>query len=356
MKTKVFMTICAAAMLLTACSTAGNEAQEAQYNSEPQIAESVPEQTDAAEDTAAAEPAAAAVPESTEIMLPDLSAFGIDTGAFTRCDEPEIRTYGEHAEREFSGDLPSEQFTVYKNERGDKLLFDEYGRLRGYSDRVCTSWYYAPDQPEEQADPVMTAMPYTSSFEGTDPSGSDLESRLVEPEESDGNGVSLRSVQLDKSQLRSEQEYRDTAYSILNAVVPDFDLYADREEKILHQYEGTDIFVPCMISASRSYADYISDNASITLKADGTLESFSIEYADIADSSASDTLYNSAAELCEKCQRELSPDFIGICEEESHGYCANIGGTLYGFFTFTCEYGDPDEPAYGCYEYAVRGE
>ena len=353
MRQNVFLMTCAAALLLTACGTVGNEAQEAQYNSEPQIAESVPEQTDAAEDTAAAKPAAAAVPESTEIMLPDLSAFGIDTGAFTRSDEPEIRTYGEHAEREFSGDLPSEQLTVYKNERGDKLLFDEYGRLRGYSDCVRTSWNYAPDQPE---DSFMTTMPYHSSFQGTLPSGSDLDSYLIEYEDSDGNGGFLRSVQLDESQLRPEQEYRDTAYSILNAVVPDFDLYTDREEKILYQYEGTSIFVPGSISASRRYTEYISDNAYIDLKADGTLESFSIEYADIADSSASETLYNSAAELCAKCQRELSPDFIGICEEDSHGYCANIGGTLYGFFTFTCEYGDPDEPAYGCYEYAVRGD
>ncbi|MCR4760003.1 MAG: hypothetical protein K5705_07000 [Oscillospiraceae bacterium] len=342
-KQNVFLMTCAAALLLTACSITGNEGL---YDTEPQIAESVPEQADAAE------PAAAAVPESAEIMLPDLSAFGIDTGAFTRCDEPEIRTYGEHSEREFSGDLPTEQFTVYKNERGDRLFFDGYGRLRGYSDRVQTSWNYEPEHPEEPEDSGT----YYSSFQGTLPSGSDLDSYLIKYEESDGNGGFLRSVRLDESQLRSEQEYRDTAYSILNAVVPDFDLFTDREEKILYQYEGTSIFVPCSVSASRSYAEYISDKAYVDLKADGTLESFSIEYADIADPSASDTLHNSAAELCARCQRELSPDFIRISEEESYGYCANIGGQLYGFFTFTCEYGDPDQPAYGCYEYAVRGD
>lgn len=320
-KQNVFLMTCAAALLLTACSITGNEGL---YDTEPQIAESVPEQADAAE------PAAAAVPESAEIMLPDLSAFGIDTGAFTRCDEPEIRTYGEHSEREFSGDLPSEQFTVYKNEQGDKLLFDAHGRLRGYSDVMHTIWRDDSDWPEDSV---------THTYE-----------------ESDGNGGFIRMLPLDRSELRSEQEYREAAYSILNTVVPDFGLYTERDEKILYQYEGYSTFIPCTISASRPYAAYISDNVSIELKVDGTLESFSIEYADIADSSASDTLYNSAAELCAKCQRELSPDFIGICEEDSHGYCANIGGTLYGFFTFTCEYGDPDQPAYGCYEYAVRGD
>ena len=324
MRKNILLMTCAAAMLLTACGAAGNAAQEAQFNTEPQIAESVPEQTEAAE------PAAAAETESAEIMLPDLSAFGIDTGAFTRCDEPEIRTYGEHYEREFSGDLPSEQFTVYKNERGDKLLFDEFGRLRGYSDVMHTIWRDDSDWPEDSVSHTY--------------------------EESDGNGGFIRMLPLDRSELRSEQEYREAAYSILNAVVPDFDLYTERDEKILYQYEGYSTFIPCTISASRPYAAYISDNVSIELKVDGTLESFSIEYADIADSSASDTLYSSAAELCAKCQRELSPSYIGISEEESYGSCRNIGGHLYGFFTFTCKYGDPDNFAYGCYGYAVRGD
>ena len=101
----------------------------------------------------------------TEVQLPDLSAFGIDSSSFTKDEHCDMITFDHLPDVDL-------EFISYSNEKGDKFIFYPDGRFHGY---------YSSDDPVESD--------YTLS----------------------------------------EEEYTDKAYAVLHAVIPDIDEFTETE-------------------------------------------------------------------------------------------------------------------------------
>ena len=114
-----YITILTAALLLTGCAAAQQTGPAG--NLTEQTVETTGAETDA--------PITAQTVTQADITLPDLSAFGIDTGTFSPADTPYTMTYcGD--EIAYDGEAPSETLFAYYNPEQDRLLFDQYGRCR----------------------------------------------------------------------------------------------------------------------------------------------------------------------------------------------------------------------------------
>ncbi len=337
-----YITILTAALLLTGCAAA--QQTDPAGNLTEQTVETTGAETDA--------PITAQTVTQADITLPDLSAFGIDTGTFSPADTPYTMTYcGD--EIAYDGEAPSETLFAYYNPEQDRLLFDQYGRLVSYEAHEQTAWHMNPDPA------AYETVTDDESLKTTGPNG---ETAKVLPPAADSEGDYIVSkpensfIELDDGRILlskdaynapmlSEDEFRKIADDLLDAVVPEREAFTERDEHIL-ELTTSQTFLPCSIGITRRYNDDICDSAYAELDNDGRVMHFSIEYANITDLSVSETLRAKAEAYAEKMYSS-NPEI-----EEISGHCRNIGGTDYGWYTVTFLFGD----GYGCDEILVRGD
>ena len=340
-----YIAVAVAALLLTGCA-------DLQQNTpaEP-ITEETGEQTAlSADETTAAQTAAPITLQTVtqaDIVMPDLSAIGIDTAAFAPADEPYVITYG-YDEIAYDGEPPKETLYAYYNPQKDRLLFDQYGRLVSYDAYEQTVWNLNPDPN------AYTTVTDDESLKTTGPNGETAAplppASGSTPADNDNiiyldDGRILHSKDAYGVQMLSADEFRSIADNVLDAVVPERETFTERDEYIL-QETPSQTYYPCSVSITRRYNDDISDSASVSLDYDGRVQSFGIDYANITDLSVSEQLRAKAAAYA----RELYSSNPEITE--INGYCRNLEDTVYGWYSVTMHFGD----GYGCDEILVRAD
>ena len=338
-----YAAIFCAAVLLTGCSA--KQDSSAVESSEP--AETGASVTESAE-TETAEPAQsdADAPQTVtkaEIVLPDLSALGIDTAAFTAADQDTIYTYN-FGSPAYDGDVPTETLYVFRNPDGDEMLFDTQGRLRPYQAHQQTVWTF---------EPVTGTVPKTTGPDGSygetlPPSDSSMSDPIVKPAadapqpalylplkadlpvpDTSGNGIEQVFCEIDMSLLLPEFTYLEMAADALHVLVPDADRFNDEDTRTNHWDDETGTVTPCKVISRRWQASEVCDYASVELNIDGTLNSFSVQYADMPDAIA-------FAQLLHEKADEYTGKMLTFAKSEDYildGHCQCINGTAYGFYT-----------------------
>ena len=237
---------------------------------DPSANETIP----SAEQTKA--PVSAQSAPQAKFALPDLSVLGISTDAFS-ADEPYTAVYSQ-GELAYDGEAPSETFYAFRNPDDDRLYYDMQGRFRSYQ-----------QQPRK-----------------TDAAASEQQNAL------------------------SEDAYKETAYLALAAVIPDFELFTERNAEIQPLSGEKQGAVLYHAFAVRRYTYDVTDNASVVLNSDGSVYSLAAEYADIADPPAvQKALRARAAAYAEERNAPCTQTAVT-------GKCRCIGGTAYGFYGITC--------------------
>jgi hypothetical protein len=330
------ITLLTAALLLTGCAAA--QQTDPAGNLTEQTVETTGAETDA--------PITAQTVTQADITLPDLSAFGIDTGAFAPADEPYVVS-GEYDNIAFDGEPPQQTFYAYYNPQKDRLLFDQFGRLRSYDSNEQTSWHMDPN-PD-----AYTTVTDDESLKTTAPNGETAET-LPPPSgstpsddyimELDG-GRLLHCREAYGAEMRTADELRSIADRLLDTIVPERETFTERSESIL-EATPSQIFIPCNVHITRSYNEDIFDSAFVSLDADGTVQCFTISYADITDLSVSERLREKAVSYA----KEMYSSNPVI--EDMEGSCFHIGDTDYGWYTVTFLFSDGE----GCDEIFVRGD
>lgn len=332
-----------AAVLLTGCSA--NQNSSAVESSVP--AETEASVTESAEsettDPAQSEADAPQTVTKAEIVLPDLSALGIDTAAFTAADQDTIYTYN-FGKPTYDGDVPTETLYAFRNPDGDEMLFDTQGRLRSYQAHQQTVWTF---------EPVTGTVPKTTGPDGSygetlPPSDSSMSDPVAEPAADDpqsdlylplkadlpvpdasGNGIEQVFREIDMSMLLPEFTYLEMAADALHALVPEADRFNDEDTRTNHWDDETGTVTPCKVISRCWHADEVCDYAAVELNIDGTLNSFSVQYADMPDARA-------FAQVLHEKADEYTGKMLTFAKSEDYildGHCQCINGTAYGFYT-----------------------